>query len=232
MVASVGRITAGDGYKYLADEVTTSRHDYYAGRGEAAGVWAGSGRHELGLRGSVRDRDMEALYGRFVDPRTIGSNEVTLGRKLWPRVMHEGTPREHVAQPNAAFDVTFSPSKSMSALWAATSELVRGAVEAAHDVAVTAGLAYLEANASHTRVGAGGLRRAGSSAFVIANFDTARHAPRPPGSASATHNCTRTAPSSTAFAATTAPGALSTPKRSTDTRTQPARSTERRSNAS
>ena len=35
MVASVGRITAGRGYDYLTWDVTTSKHDYYTGKGEA-----------------------------------------------------------------------------------------------------------------------------------------------------------------------------------------------------
>ena len=171
MVASIGRITSGTGYRYLADEVATSKHDYYAGRGESPGMWAGSGLHELELSGLVKERDMEALYGRFVDPRTVGADEVTLGRKVSARTMHAGTPREHVAQPNAAVDVTFSPSKSVSAVWAAHgSDLVRSAVEAAHDVAVTSGLAYLEANAGHTRAGAAGVRRVESSGFIVAKF--------------------------------------------------------------
>ena len=53
MVATVSRITAGTGYDYLTREVATSRHDYYTGSGEAAGVWAGSGLSELGLGGEV-----------------------------------------------------------------------------------------------------------------------------------------------------------------------------------
>ncbi len=85
--------------------------------------------------------------------------------------MHAGTPREHVAEPLAALDVTFSPSKSVSALWAAhPSESVRVSVIESHEAAVAAGLAYLEANASHTRSGAGGLRRIESSGFIVAKF--------------------------------------------------------------
>jgi conjugative relaxase-like TrwC/TraI family protein len=171
MVASIGRITAGTGYRYLADEVATSKHDYYAGQGESPGVWAGSGLHEFGLRGTVRERDMEALYGRFVDPRTVGGNEITLGRRVSSRVMHEGTPREKKSEPLAALDVTFSPLKSVSALWAATpSVAVRDAVQGAHDVAVGTALDYLEANASHTRTGARGVRRLRTGGFIIATF--------------------------------------------------------------
>ena len=47
MVASVGRISAGVGYDYLTKDVATSKHDYYAGTGEAAG--------EIG-RASCRER--------------------------------------------------------------------------------------------------------------------------------------------------------------------------------
>ncbi len=153
MVASVGRITTGRGYDYLTREVATSRHDYYTGSGEAPGLWAGSGRHELGLDGVVDADDMAALYGSFIDPRTS------------PHAQPAGGP------PVAAFDVTFSPSKSVSVLWAtATNPQVRATAVAAHESAVTAGLAYLEANAGHTRVGRNGVRRMDTSGFVIAQF--------------------------------------------------------------
>ena len=126
MVASVGRITAGAGYDYLTREVATSRHDYYTGRGEAAGVWAGSGLSELGFSGEVGADVMAVLYGRFVDPRTAGGvrlapgrmlPEVVLGRSVSTRTRADGT----VAEPVAAFDVTFSPAKSVSVLWATSS---------------------------------------------------------------------------------------------------------------
>ena len=112
MVASVGRISAGVGYDYLTKEVATSKHDYYAGKGEAAGVWSGRGLGALGLSGEVAADDMAHLYGRFVDPRTAGGdNEEVLGRKVSARTLHAGTAREKLLEPVAAFDVTFSPSK-------------------------------------------------------------------------------------------------------------------------
>lgn len=171
MVASVGRISAGTGYEYLAKEVATSKHDYYAGRGEAPGRWAGTGSADLSLEGRVDEHDMEALYGRFVDPRTSGRDEVVLGRKVTARTMYAGTPRQYVAQPIAALDVTFSPSKSVSALWAThRSEQVRQIVLDAHDFAVKDALGYLEDNAGHTRTGAGGLERIDTNGFVVAAF--------------------------------------------------------------
>ena len=182
MVASVGRITAGRGYDYLTREVATSRHDYYTGTGEAPGVWAGSGRDELGLDGVVDADDMAALYGSFIDPRTSPGMQLPDGRTVAPtlvgeglraeaKVINRGTANERVLEQVAAFDVTFSPSKSVSVLWAtATDPQVRATVLTAHEASVTAGLAYLEANAGHTRVGRNGIRRMDTSGFVIAQF--------------------------------------------------------------
>jgi conjugative relaxase-like TrwC/TraI family protein len=182
MVASVGRITAGRGYDYLTREVATSRHDYYTGSGEAPGMWTGSGRIELELDGVVDADDMAALYGSFLDPRTTHHVQPTDGRvvaptlvgealRSEPKVLNRGTANERVLEQVAAFDVTFSPSKSVTVLWAtACDRRVRATVVAAHEVAVSAGLAYLEANAGHTRVGRNGVRRMVTSGFVIAQF--------------------------------------------------------------
>lgn len=172
VVASVGRISAGAGYDYLSRDVATSKHDYYVGHGEAPGVWAGRGIATLGLGGEVDAVDMSNLYGRFVDPRTAGTDdEVILGRAVTARTIHAGTAREQVLQPVAAFDVTFSPSKSVSALWAATGdERVRASVVAAHEAAVAAGLDYLEDNAGHARAGARGVRRVDSDGLIVAQF--------------------------------------------------------------
>ena len=176
MVVSVGRITAGSGYDYLTREVATSRHDYYTGRGEAPGQWAGRGAGLLGLAGEVDADDMAALYGRFVIPNTVGGTrlasgrwlpEQVLGRKVSARQRPDGT----VAEPVAAFDLTFSPSKSVSLLWALTpDERVRAAVLEAHETAVAAGLAYLEDNAGHTRAGVAGIRKVPGDGLVIAQF--------------------------------------------------------------
>jgi len=176
VVASVGRITAGTGYDYLTREVATSRHDYYTGRGEAPGQWAGRGAGLLNLSGFVDAPDMEALYGRFVVPSTAGGTrlpsgrwlpEQVLGRKVSARPRPDGT----LAEPVAAFDVTFSPSKSVSLLWALTADPdVRAAVVAAHDAAVVAGLEYIEDNAGHTRAGVAGVRKVPGDGLIVAKF--------------------------------------------------------------
>lgn len=78
-----------------------------------------------------------------------------LGRKVVAKTRPDGT----VAEPVAAFDMTFSPSKSVSLLWALSdSAAVRDAVVEAHEAAVAAGLGYLDQTAGYTRGGDGGVR--------------------------------------------------------------------------
>lgn len=176
MVASIGRITAGRGYDYLTRDVATSKHDYYTGKGEAPGVWTGRGSALIGLSGDVDADDMAVLYGRFVVPSTAGGTrlasgrwepEQVLGRKVNPKTRADGS----IAEPVAAFDVTFSPSKSVSLLWALTDDdEIRSTVADAHEAAVAAGLEHLDQTAGHTRAGDGGLRKVGGDGFVIAQF--------------------------------------------------------------
>ena len=110
----MGRIAAGRGYHYPTRDVARSKHDYYTGKGEAPGVWTGRGCALLGLAGEVDAGDMAVLYGRFVVPSTAGGTrlpsgrwlpEQVLGRTVVARTRADGS----VAEPIAAFDVTFSP---------------------------------------------------------------------------------------------------------------------------
>ena len=119
----------------------------------------------LGLSGEVDADEMAVLYGRFVVPSTAGGTrlpsgrwepEQVLGRAVSTRVRADGS----VLEPMAALDVTFSPSKSVSLLSALSSDpQVRDSVVDAHEAAVATALEYLDAHASHTRTGAGGVRR-------------------------------------------------------------------------
>ena len=176
MVASVGRITAGRGYDYLTNEVATSKHDYYIGNGEAPGQWTGRGATSLGLASEVAAGDLAVLYGRFVVPSTAGGVRLPSGRWQPEQVLGRAVtlkrgPNGKVSEPLAALDVTFSPSKSVTLLWALSAEeAVRSTVLDAHETAVARALAYLDAHAGHVRVGAGGARRADGQGFVIAQF--------------------------------------------------------------
>ncbi len=73
--------------------------------------------------------------------------------------------------PVAGFDLTFSPVKSVSALWALAPAEVAAQVEAAHRDAVRATLAMLEREVAFTRVGKGGIRQVHVTGLIAAAFD-------------------------------------------------------------
>ncbi len=58
---SIGKLAAGPGAgRYYIDQVAQGREDYYAGEGEAAGVWMGTGAALLGLSGEVGEEESGA----------------------------------------------------------------------------------------------------------------------------------------------------------------------------
>ena len=74
------------------------------------------------------------------------------------------------ATPVAGFDLTFSPVKSVSALWAVADPKVAAQVEIAHNKAVADALAFIEKEALFTRLGAGGVRQVDVHGLVAAAF--------------------------------------------------------------
>ncbi|MFL6163578.1 MAG: MobF family relaxase [Jatrophihabitantaceae bacterium] len=70
----------------------------------------------------------------------------------------------------AGYDCTFSPVKSISALWAIAPAEVRGAIRAAHEAAVDRALGWLEAHAAYTRVGGGGVAQVETRGLLVAVF--------------------------------------------------------------
>jgi len=71
----------------------------------------------------------------------------------------------------AGFDLTFSPPKSTSVLWAAADEAGRQAIWDAHHAGVEAALAYLEREAAWSRAGHSGIRSVDTTGWVVASFD-------------------------------------------------------------
>ena len=75
--------------------------------------------------------------------------------------------------PTAAvsgFDLTFSPVKSVSVLWALAPSKVAGEIEAAHRAAVEDTIAWLEREVAFTRSGIGGVRQVAVRGLVAAAF--------------------------------------------------------------
>jgi conjugative relaxase-like TrwC/TraI family protein len=70
----------------------------------------------------------------------------------------------------AGYDLTFSPVKSVSALWALAPREIATQIEGAHFAAVADVLEWLERNASFTRLGAGGVRQVETTGLIAAVF--------------------------------------------------------------
>ncbi|MFC9659608.1 MobF family relaxase [Nocardia sp. NPDC127606] len=71
----------------------------------------------------------------------------------------------------AGFDFTFSPVKSVSALWAIATPELAHKIETAHRAAITDALSWLENNALFTRLGRNGVRHVDVQGAVAATFD-------------------------------------------------------------
>ncbi|WP_062995190.1 MobF family relaxase [Nocardia mikamii] len=70
----------------------------------------------------------------------------------------------------AGFDITFSPVKSVSALWAIAPKPIADAIHAAHNAAVDDAIAWLENNATYTRLGTRGVRQVDVEGLIAARF--------------------------------------------------------------
>ncbi|HEY2571459.1 MAG TPA: MobF family relaxase, partial [Solirubrobacteraceae bacterium] len=137
---SVGKIAAGQ-HRYYEQQVAQGVDDYYSGRGEAPGWWAGTGADALGLDGRVSGEQFNALIAGM-DPRD-------------PSERLRSSPRDPKI---AALDLTFSAPKSVSVLATLAPTGVRQALVEAHDEAMGAALLYLEDAAGRVRRGVAGER--------------------------------------------------------------------------
>jgi conjugative relaxase-like TrwC/TraI family protein len=149
-VLTVTGLTDGE---YLLSSVALGIDEYYAGVGEAPGVWSGGWSPELGVSGMVEADDLRAL---------IDGNHPTSCAPLLAGL------RERSVK---AFDLTFSAPKSVSLLWALGSEAVADTVMTAHRDAVAAALGFLEEHAATARLQTDGIRRhVPTHGWVVAEF--------------------------------------------------------------
>src|SRR3954449_1039721 len=123
---SIGRLSGPDSERYYLDKVARGREDYYAGRGEMPGQWAGSGVDLLmETDGEVSDEQFSAL---------LAGNSPQTGKPL-------GTQSQRSVY---GFDLTFRAPKSVSLLYGIGDPSVSAAAREAHDAAVREALGYLE----------------------------------------------------------------------------------------
>jgi len=88
-------------------------------------------------------------------------------RELAGQIAKGSRPR---TQTVAGYDLTFSPVKSVSALWAVADPAVAAAIERAHQAAVKDALAFIEEHALFTRTGRQGVRQVNVRGLVAAAF--------------------------------------------------------------
>lgn len=71
----------------------------------------------------------------------------------------------------AGFDLTYSPVKSVSTLWALAPRAISEKIEAAHHAAIRDALQYLETHAVYTRVGRHSIRQVEVEGLIATAFD-------------------------------------------------------------
>ena len=150
---SIGKLAAGPtAGRYYVDQVAQGREDYYAGEGEAAGTWIGSGAQSLGLSGEVSECGVIRLL-EARDPAT----GVPLRRPLASGAV-------------AGFDLTYRAPKSVSILFAVADSEVAREIVRAHEAAVAQALGYMQREACRARRGHGGAVQVEGRGFVAAAF--------------------------------------------------------------
>src|SRR5829696_5576019 len=88
-------------------------------------------------------------------------------RELAGQITKDSRPR---TQTVAGFDLTFSPVKSVSTLWAVADPAVAAVIERAHQAAVRDALTFIEKQALFTRTGPQGIRQVNVRGLVAASF--------------------------------------------------------------
>src|SRR5215212_2307920 len=88
-------------------------------------------------------------------------------RELAGQIAKDSRPR---TQTVAGYDLTFSPVKSVSTLWAIADPAVTAVIEGAHQAAVKDALAFIEKHALFTRTGPQGVRQVNVRGLVGAAF--------------------------------------------------------------
>src|SRR5262249_18865666 len=173
-VLSVAKLTLGQ-EAYYEQQVARGLDDYYAGRGESPGIWAGRGAAELELVGVVEDGDLGTLL-RGVNPATeerlrTPVRERTITVRTLDVESGEWRAEQKRLAPLSGYDLVFSCPKSVSVLHAVTdNERVRREISEAHEASWQAALGYLEREACVVRRGKGGRLREHGEGFVAAAF--------------------------------------------------------------
>jgi conjugative relaxase-like TrwC/TraI family protein len=99
--------------------------------------------------------------------RVEHGREAADARELAAQIAKDSRPR---SQTVAGYDLTFSPVKSVSTLWAVADQSTAAAIEKAHLAAVADALRFIEEQALFTRTGPQGIRQVNVHGLVAAAF--------------------------------------------------------------
>jgi conjugative relaxase-like TrwC/TraI family protein len=189
-------VAAGDVERHLNTPLTS----YYAASGYPPGRWIGAGLSgipsgSLDVGAPVTESQMAALFGRAQDPisgQPLGrphpvfkspSERIAQLIDTVDPTLDEGSRRDAIAQIRATvtrektkqavagFDLTFSPAKSVSALWATTDVGTQEQIVAAHHDAVDDVVRLIERHAILTRTGGQGIAQVETRGVLGAAFD-------------------------------------------------------------
>jgi len=150
-------------FKVFSGDVSAFRLEVsrrIAGVNEAAGLpgdWPVRADQRAKVRTEVAREFFVAEHGRQPED----------ARELAGLIARHSRPK---TQAVAGFDLTFSPVKSVSTLWAIADPQVAARIELAHQGAVKDALAFIEAHALFTREGTNGVRQVDVQGMVATAF--------------------------------------------------------------
>ncbi len=170
---SIAKLSVGQ-ERYYERSVAHGLDDYYAGHGEAPGIWVGAGAGHLGLSGVVLHDELPRIVDA-VHPKTrerlrqlAKARTITVERFNLETGTTGLAPQE--LKPVAGFDLVFSAPKSVSLIHALGDEEARKAVADAHEAAWRAAVDYLEREAAVVRTGKAGAVREHANGLVAAAY--------------------------------------------------------------
>ncbi|SEB29810.1 MobF family relaxase [Arthrobacter woluwensis] len=180
MTVSIGRISidyyleqaAGDG----AQTGTRDLSAYYTESQAPAGRWRGKGLVDVHLeQGAVVEKiHAKRLYEELIDPMTLqplGRRPIKEQKAGADTKTPAGAPAKPERKPVAGFDLTFSPPKSISALWALADTHTQAELYRAHREAMDEVLNWAEDNVIQTRAGHGGVAKVAATGMIASEFD-------------------------------------------------------------
>jgi len=146
---SIGSMKSGQGFYYAH----LAREDYYLDGGEPPGHWYGAALNHFRLDGDVMSRSPQSTRVEAEQLHQLMQGYGPLG----PLVQNAGeTAKDGKRGRKAGYDLTFSPDKSVSVLWAYSSKEQRARIEACVMDAAKAALDVCEGEAGWVRAGAQG----------------------------------------------------------------------------